>query len=272
MNRTWLFTLVIVAALVIVWAACQSAGDDERNGRQATPVPGDDDDDNNDTAAPSDDDDDDTDSPFPRCPGRPEMILIPASDFIFRYDGDRYDEAGLSSERIDLDDYCIDEFEYPNIAGEYPLPVSWNESAQLCAAIGKRLCSGPEWQKACTGPDNTVYPWGDKFDDQICNTHTDEWAAREVARAGAWPACISGYGVYDIAGNLSEWTEDIWQEGWQDRTVRGGGYNVNPANRQEKQPDGFWEFTAYSQACSSIHHHGPDSVLTDDGTRCCADP
>ncbi len=47
---------------------------------------------------------------------------------------------------------CIDQFEFPNIPCTYP--VVWTkavEAAEICAAIGKRLCDAHEWEGACAG-------------------------------------------------------------------------------------------------------------------------
>jgi hypothetical protein len=47
---------------------------------------------------------------------------------------------------------CIDQFEFPNIPCTYP--VVWTrarEAAQMCEAMGKRLCDAHEWEGACAG-------------------------------------------------------------------------------------------------------------------------
>ena len=47
---------------------------------------------------------------------------------------------------------CIDIFEFPNIPCTYP--VVWTraqEAAQICAAVGKRICDAHEWEGACAG-------------------------------------------------------------------------------------------------------------------------
>lgn len=47
---------------------------------------------------------------------------------------------------------CIDQFEFPNIACAYP--VTWvraKEAAEICSAMGKRLCDAHEWEGACAG-------------------------------------------------------------------------------------------------------------------------
>lgn len=47
---------------------------------------------------------------------------------------------------------CIDRYEFPDIPCDYP--VTWvraSEAAQLCSAMGKRLCDAHEWEGACEG-------------------------------------------------------------------------------------------------------------------------
>ncbi|MGB8621530.1 MAG: SUMF1/EgtB/PvdO family nonheme iron enzyme [Paracoccaceae bacterium] len=47
---------------------------------------------------------------------------------------------------------CIDQFEYPDIPCTYPVVwVKAAEAAQICAAMGKRLCDAHEWEGACAG-------------------------------------------------------------------------------------------------------------------------
>ena len=47
---------------------------------------------------------------------------------------------------------CIDQFEFPDIPCEYPVVwVKASEAAQVCTAVGKRLCDAHEWEGACEG-------------------------------------------------------------------------------------------------------------------------
>jgi hypothetical protein len=47
---------------------------------------------------------------------------------------------------------CIDQFEFPNIPCTYPVVwVRAKEAAEICEAMGKRLCDAHEWEGACAG-------------------------------------------------------------------------------------------------------------------------
>lgn len=58
--------------------------------------------------------------------------------------------------------FCIDEYEFPNRLGEYPMVhVTYREAEQHCATIGKRLCTEEEWTFACEGTEARPYPYVD---------------------------------------------------------------------------------------------------------------
>lgn len=47
---------------------------------------------------------------------------------------------------------CIDQFEFPDIPCAYPVVwVKAREAAEICSAMGKRLCDAHEWEGACDG-------------------------------------------------------------------------------------------------------------------------
>ncbi|KAB2969250.1 MAG: SUMF1/EgtB/PvdO family nonheme iron enzyme [Thermoanaerobaculia bacterium] len=47
---------------------------------------------------------------------------------------------------------CIDQYEFPSLPCVYPVVwVRAREAAELCAAVGKRLCDAHEWEGACAG-------------------------------------------------------------------------------------------------------------------------
>jgi hypothetical protein len=83
------------------------------------------------------------------------------------HDGPAFDDAGFESicgarfmaplydptrESAAQARACIDRYEFPNLPCTYPVVwVRAREAAELCAAVGKRLCDAHEWEGACAG-------------------------------------------------------------------------------------------------------------------------
>jgi len=107
--------------------------------------------------------------------------------------------------------------------------VSWADARDACAAAGAQLCSGVTWQMACGGEDDEPYPYGIDYDAATCNggerDHDPDVRGSQdaVLPGGALNRCERG-GVYDLSGNLKEWSTD--RIGGL-VVVRGGGFETN---------------------------------------------
>lgn len=105
-----------------------------------------------------------------------------------------------------IQEYCMDQYEYPNSPNTMPLVnVSWYKAEKLCNKQGKRLCSDKEWEEACKGC-NTSYKfsYGDEYDRSKCVT--DE---KTVFPSGAKENCKNNYKIFDMIGNVAEWTNGL---------------------------------------------------------------
>ena len=161
-----------------------------------------------------------------------------------------------------LTSFAIDRYEYPNTAGAMPrVNVSWHQARELCAARGKRLCTESEWQLAASGTGNLRYGYGNAFESGRCNAPAligGVWErSAGTAPSGAFGRCCSEFGVYDMVGNVWEWTATPAPAHPEWRVVRGGSWfhNANMA-----RVDG-----RYSR------HLTPDYELDLIGFRCCQD-
>lgn len=112
-------------------------------------------------------------------------------------------------ETIEKGKFCIDAYEYPNKRNATPqVNVTYQEAQQICSSLGKRLCSSSEWETACTdGKKRYAYPYGKKYNVNRCNTLGNPTINNSIAKSGSFVTCKNRENIFDMSGNVAEWTE-----------------------------------------------------------------
>ena len=186
------------------------------------------------------------------------MVLVPAGEFMMGSpDDESRSKDELPRHKVFLDDFYLDIFEgttehyaqFLKALGHTPpkfweqvdssrdankpvVGVTWEEARDYCNWAGKRLPTEAEWEKAARGTDERKYPWGQ----EPPTTHManfDQKATPEkiysdrLMPVGSYENGKSPLGVYDMAGNVWEWTAD-----WYDKK-----YYENSPKKNPKGPE-----------------------------------
>lgn len=239
---------------------------------------------------------------FRDCDGCPEMVVVPAGSFTMgspATEEGRSEDEGPQREVTIGNAFAVGKHEVtfaeweacvagggctsnrsPSDQGwgkgtRPVINVSWHDAHEyvlwLSVKTGKtyRLLSEAEWEYAARAGTTTAYPWGTAASHDFANYGKDEccgglaqgldqWV--NSAPVGSFPA--NRFGLHDMHGNVWEWVEDCWNEGYSGapadglartaaecgrRVVRGGSwFNLPRAMRSADRSNfGTGERTDY---------------------------
>jgi formylglycine-generating enzyme required for sulfatase activity len=205
--------------------------------------------------------------------GCPEMVVIPAGQFMM---GSPSTETGRDTDEgpqhevtiaepfaaskfdVTFDDWeacvsvdvCHPLTERGYGHGTRPvINVTWDEAQQYAAWLSRmtgrpyRLLTEAEWEYAARAGAATPYYWGTEIgkENANCKGCGSEWDGRQTSPVGSFKP--NAFGLYDMAGNVTQWTQDCHQDSYDgapgdgstlitrdcsNRVVRGGSWYESP--------------------------------------------
>jgi formylglycine-generating enzyme required for sulfatase activity len=130
--------------------------------------------------------------------------------------------------------------------------VSWDDVQQYVTWLSKRtgksyrLLSEAEWEYAACAGTSTKYFWGDEIGENNANcvSCASKWGRKQTAPVGSFGA--NAFGLYDMHGNVSEWTQDCDHKNYQGAPEDGSAW-ITSGNCQERMMhSGSWLYGPYN--------------------------
>ncbi len=192
-------------------------------------------------------------SEFQECSAAcPLMVVIPTGSFAMGSPANEFDRTAgegpqhrvtiprsfaLSKTEVTFDEWdaCVAAGACPKAVdgwGRGAMPVvdvSWdgaqNYAAWLSQRTGKpyRLPTEAEWEYATRAGTTTRYPWGDEVGSghANCDGCGGAWTL-QTAPVGSFPP--NAFGLFDMQGNVWEWVEDVWHDGFDGAPADGSAW------------------------------------------------
>jgi len=151
--------------------------------------------------------------------------------------------------------------------------INGDQAANACKEAGKRLCTDTEWLRACRSANNYTYPYGNTRQPGVCNDarrvhpaveywkSSAQWVfskiqhqcinqlPKSLAKTGSYSGCKTVENVFDMMGNLHEWTataSGIFRGGYYVDTYRNGNgclYRTTAHNTKH------WDYSTGFRCC-----------------------
>jgi formylglycine-generating enzyme required for sulfatase activity len=230
---------------------------------------------------------------FRDCDECPEMVVVPAGSFTMgspSSEAGRYDQEGpqhhvtigysfaVGKYPVTRDEYARfveatghsnEDWRNPSFpqTGRDPVVnVNWDDAKAYVGWLGEkaghtyRLVSEAEYEYAERAGTSTAYWWGDSDADLCRYANGGPCNHDGTVPVGSYPA--NAFGLYDMAGNVWEWTEDCWNRGYADAPDNGAAWMTGDCGLRV-QRGGSW--LNLPRSLRSAYHGGVNSFYRVNG-------
>lgn len=213
------------------------------------------------------------------------MVLITGG--VFERGCDKFGpQHGAPVNKVYIGDFMIDKFEVTNEQFEKIIPehrlrrsrfskcgdcpvakVTWYDATDFCYLTGKTLPTEAQWEKAAGAANGCEFPWGPQFDKDNPQAHGGLKLKDQASPVGQYPP--NKYGIYDLAGNVWEWTADWFSIGSYKKDEILRNPLGSPEGGMKVRRGGSWPDSTISMTAGYRDWSPPFSrSLNDVGFRC----
>jgi len=183
-----------------------------------------------------------------------------------------------SNEEPETSNVLFDSANYsvPSVINNHPVGhVTWFGAKAYCEAIGRRLPTEAEWERAARGSDGRIYPWGSVFNTALAKSSRpipDDPSLIGAFPVDSFPEGASPYGALNMAGNVAEWVSDWYSPTFYSQPEATQPNPTGPPVGTEKVVrGGSWD--TVPMFLRSVHRQSlaPNDRALSVGFRCAAD-
>ncbi len=212
----------------------------------------------------------------------PNMVVLPAGSFRM---GD-LDKNGDDNEKpvhrvlishpfaLSQHEVTFAQYDYFALTTGRPLPddngwgrgkqpvvnVSWNDAnayadwLQEQTGLPYRLPSEAEWEYAARGKTESAYWWGDQLEQNraVCYDCGSSYDGKQPAPVGSFPA--NPFGLFDINGNVYEWTGDCYNDTYIEAPTDGSTWSTGQCSLRVMRGGSWYDIGRLARSASRYRH------------------
>jgi formylglycine-generating enzyme required for sulfatase activity len=201
--------------------------------------------------------------PFKDCADCPEMVVVPAGEFMMGSPEEEKDHGDDEEPRhkvtiakpfaVSRFELTFDEWDACAAQGDCDAKVSangwgrgrqpvisvtWDDAQRYVTWLSRvtgqpyRLLSEAEWEYSARAGSDKAYSWGDEIGkgNANCRGCDSQWDGKQTAPVGSFAA--NAFGLYDMHGNVHEWVLDCWSDNYVGAPTDGTARTTGDCNRR----------------------------------------